>query len=363
MDSPKQGLPKDDEYAEDLKLESLHDFRNILSGILGNIELAKNYLRPESQSYPYILAAERVTRHARQLTQANLVSKERQHPLNCVEVLKECAALIVSGPAHRFHLIDHCNTEYLLEVDLVGLCKCLNNLLINAIESMPDGGIITATLKTEKSGETQYLKLLIADEGTGIPANILPKIFDPRFTTKEDGAGIGLPSVRQFMNDIGGSISIESEPNKGTVCQLSFPVRGLSGSEATRPTAKFKPRKKILFVDDQEIVRNVVEDMLRHLKQEVVSCETLEGAKNNYLEHQKAESPFDLVIIDLNLPDKIDGKMILDALKTIDPEVHAVLASGVSQSPMMLHPKKFGFASSIRKPFTLGDLKALIRSI
>jgi CheY-like chemotaxis protein/anti-sigma regulatory factor (Ser/Thr protein kinase) len=258
-------------------------------------------------------------------------------------------------------------------VDTGQLGQVLQNLVINAVHAMPAGGIIRLTARniTGDPDESppapgRYVLITVRDHGQGIPPEHLAKIFDPYFTTKQSGSGLGLAVVHSIIANHAGHIAVESKPGKGTLFSIYLPSAGKSplvekSAEATPPPSK--GQGKILVMDDEELIRNVSTAMLRQLGYEAHTANDGEEALALYLQAKNDGHPFDLVIMDLTVPGGMGGGEAITRLRQLDPQVKAVVSSGYANDPIMANFRDYGFCGVTPKPFGLEDLSRLLAMI
>ncbi|MCX5876439.1 MAG: ATP-binding protein [Deltaproteobacteria bacterium] len=262
---------------------------------------------------------------------------------------------------------------WLAEVDKGQMGQVLQNLVINAVHAMPEGGVIRLTARnlTVGPGELlltpgKYVLITVRDHGLGIPPEHLAKIFDPYFTTKQSGSGLGLAVAYSIIANHAGHLTVESEQGKGTAFSIYLPSTGKSSlaekpAEATAPL--HKGQGKILVMDDEELIRNVSTAMLRQLGYEAHTANDGEEAITRYLQAKKDGQPFDLVIMDLTVPGGMGGKETIAHLRQINPQIKAVVSSGYANDPIMANFSKYGFCGVAPKPFGLQELSELLQMI
>ncbi|HEX7511508.1 MAG TPA: response regulator, partial [Chitinivibrionales bacterium] len=197
--------------------------------------------------------------------------------------------------------------------------------------------------------------------GMGIPASILPRLFDPFFTTQEKGNGLGLSTVYSIVKKHGGAITVDSTPGKGTTFFVFLPASEKNADDASStPAVAHKGHGRILLMDDEASIRETVGGMLRSMGYSVDSA--LEG--NEALKLFKASlyspHPFDAVIMDLTVPGAMGGKEMIDGLRKLDAQVVALVSSGYSEDDVMAAPTKYGFTDKITKPFKKSELSELL---
>ena len=350
-----------------------HDFNNILTGILGNISLAKMEANPEDEIYARLTEAEKASLEATNLTQQLLTFSKGGAPIkktaSIAELIRDSAdfALRGSNVKCEFSIPDDIWPG---EVDKGQMSQVINNLIINADQAMSEGGIIKVRAENVTVGaehnlplaDGKYVKIEIEDEGIGIPKEHLPKIFDPYFSTKQKGSGLGLATSYSIIQRHAGYITAESELGVGTTFYIYLPasqkkeILEKKGAEE-RP---FVGKGKILLMDDEEIVRNVAGAMLKYIGYEVDFAEDGAEAIELYRKAKESGQPFDVVIMDLTIPGGMGGKEAISKLIEIDPNVKAIVSSGYSTDAIMSDFKQYGFSGVIAKPYKIKDLSEVV---
>jgi CheY-like chemotaxis protein len=248
--------------------------------------------------------------------------------------------------------------------------QVINNLVLNAQQAMPDGGRVTIVIENETVGETgplplspgRYVYVAVQDEGIGIAPEHLPRIFDPYFTTKETGNGLGLASVHSIIGRHGGHLTVESKPGVGSRFAIYLPAASLGAAPAQvgPRTAAMPTTRKILILDDDARVRSVLAAMLEGLGQNVTVTGTSAEAFASFHAAQGEGVPFDAAIVDLTMPGDLGGAAVVARLREFDPGTKIVVMSGYSVEPTMSQHRELGLVGTLQKPFTLEDLRALL---
>jgi two-component system cell cycle sensor histidine kinase/response regulator CckA len=373
--------------AEVQKLESIgvlaggiaHDFNNILTGILGSISLASMHVetgRAKDKVIERLAGAERACMQAKDLTQQLLTFSRGGLPIKKMasigELLKDSVTFALRGSNVRceFSIPDDL---WLAEIDEGQMNQVIGNLVINADQAMASGGIVEVraenmTVKAEyglpvKEGE--YVKISIEDHGIGIPEDDLPKIFDPYFTTKKRGSGLGLSTSYFIVRNHDGHITAESQVGIGTTVHIYLPASP-EGTLVVEEKEEGKPIMavgRILVMDDEELVREVASDMLTNIGYEVVTAADGAEAISLYKEAMESGNPFDAVIIDLTIPGGMGGKETIQKLIEMDPEAKAIVSSGYSNHAMMADFEKYGFKGVIAKPYKARELSEILHTV
>jgi CheY-like chemotaxis protein len=259
-----------------------------------------------------------------------------------------------------------------LRVDLGQFSQVIHNLAINAVQAMPQGGAIrlharNATLEALSGLPLEagrYVKITLQDEGLGIPQEHLSKVFDPYFTTKHKGSGLGLTMTYTTIHAHDGHIEVSSEMGKGSTFRIYMPA---SYEElvvsSDREARLMKGEGKILVMDDDEAIRNVTEKILMELGYEV--CCASDGAETiaHYQDAARSGRPFDAVIMDLTIPGGMGGKEAIRQLLSIDPQVTAIVSSGYSNDPIMSDFEEYGFSGVATKPYRIEKLSWVLHDV
>jgi len=373
----------EEELIRTRKLESLgvlaggiaHDFNNLLTGILGNISIAKMYAPSSDKVTERLEMAEKASLRAKDLTNQLLTFSKGGDPVKkCVslrDVLMEAAGFSLRGsnvkPEYR---IPH--DLWPVEIDEGQISQVINNLVINADQAMPGGGSLVIgcenVMITPGSSvplkEGNYVKTYIRDQGTGIPGEHLKSIFDPYFTTKQKGSGLGLATAFSIINRHGGHIGVSSEMGKGTVFTfyLRAAEKGSIGEQSPEATT-YKGQGRILFMDDDEIVRDIAGEMLTSIGFEVECAVDSDEAVDLFRSAFESGDPFDVVLMDLTVPGGKGGKDAIQRLLLIDPEVKGIVSSGYSNDPVMSDCTRYGFKGVITKPYKFHELSRVLYEV
>ena len=366
-----------EEMHKSQKLESLgvlaggiaHDFNNILTSILGNVSLARMQLHDTEKTAKRLIEAENAASRAKDLTQQLLTFARGGEPVKKVieagALLKEAAGFAIHGSTVRceFALADGL---WPVEVDEGQLSQVIHNLVINAVQAMPDGGTITIgaeNLSSVPEGQ-RCVRIFVADNGTGITEQHLQRIFDPYFTTKQQGSGLGLATCYSIIKKHGGIITVESTLGKGSTFNLTLPASKL-GREA-QPEFKTDVAYgigRVLVMDDEEPVRETLQAMLDELGYTAECTENGAEAVDLYRKRKEEGKPFAAVILDLTIPGGVGGKEAITTLLKIDPDVKAVVSSGYSTDPVMANYLEYGFSAVLTKPYLLQDMSRVFQEL
>ncbi|MGV1098541.1 PAS domain S-box protein [Thiovibrio sp. JS02] len=366
------------------KLESLgvlaggiaHDFNNLLTAVLGNIAFARLRLPEDAEVQTKLAAAEKASLRAQGLTLQLLTFAKGGAPVKEVasmdEIIRDSIAFSLRGSNVRCDL-ELADGLHHVEVDAGQMSQVLNNLIVNADQAMPQGGVIhvvCGNAQLDYPNEMDlapgsYVRISIRDEGAGIAADVLPRIFDPYFSTKKGGRGLGLASSYSIVRRHGGRIMVSSQPGLGSTFTVYLPASG-KALRAVEPRAAEKivgGKGKVLVMDDEEMVRDLAGEVLRALGYEAVMAEDGVAALARYREAQAAGRPFAAVIMDLTIPGGMGGREAVQELRKIDPQAKVIVSSGYAQDPIMANHAEYGFDEVLAKPYSLQKLAAVLQSV
>ncbi len=365
------------------KLESLgvlaggiaHDFNNLLAAMLSNLSLAKRYIPEGNKAMKNLFATESAIDHATNLTYQLLTFSRGGAPVkefyDIISLVKETAAFVLRGSNVVFSL-ETDPEAWNIELDKGQVSQALHNIILNASQAMPEGGEIEIKISNLDANEAvklgfdpeEYLRIDISDSGVGIPQDSIHKIYDPYYTTKDQGTGLGLASTFSIIKNHKGYIRVKSEVGEGTTFSVFLPARkGEKIMNTVSDSDVSGGEGLILLMDDDKMVREACKELIEFLGYSVIS--TNEGAKavEKYRElHDKGAAP-DLVILDLTVPGGMGGKGALREIKKINPEVRAIATSGYSTDPILSDFAEFGFSASINKPFSMEQLAGVIKKL
>jgi two-component system, cell cycle sensor histidine kinase and response regulator CckA len=360
------------------KLESLgvlaggiaHDFNNILTMVLGNVSLAKIYMtKDQEKTREKLINAEQAITRAKDLTQRLLTFSKGGAPIKKVvaigDFLKDVCQFALTGTPVicKYEL-----SPDLLPVNLDEgqITQVIGHIVINGHQAMPEGGTIlikannvTVDVSEGSLPSGTYVRISITDQGKGIPDEYLSKIFDPYFTTKQKGSGLGLAVCYSIVKNHRGYIHAESTLGVGTTFHIYLPVvedhtRSRKNVEGTFSASG----GKVLVMDDEDSIRDMVGDIL--------SCQgyIADFARNGeeaILLYQ--DNLYDVVILDLTIPGGMGGKETMKELLRIDPDVKVIVSSGYSSDPIMSEYRQYGFRDVIAKPYRIEELEEVIERV
>ena len=352
-----------------------HDFNNNLTAILGNVSLARMYNDP-GKSFEKLVAAERQIMQAKAVARQLLTfSKDSELTKKTVyigELLEDSAVFASRGSDTRCEFSIPCDL-WPVEIDEGQIRQVVGNMIINADQAMPGGGTIklcaeNVNIGTEDSlllKDGAYVTISIEDQGVGIPKEHLCKIFDPYFTTKETGSGLGLAGCYSIVRNHGGYISVESEVGVGTTFRIYLPASEKEAFKVEEITEDllYSGGGRILLMDDEQDVIDTVGKMLIELGYEVVNAKNGTEAVRLYQKANEEAKPFSAVIFDLTIPGAMGAKEAIQKLREIDPDIKAIVSSGYSNDPMMAEYELYGFRGVIIKPYEINELSRTLQRV
>ena len=363
-----------------------HDFNNIMTGLFGNISIAKSRLSKDQKSFKYLEKAEESMRRASNLTNQLITFAkggapvQRDVPID--KLIKEVVLFDLSGSNVK-PVFRKPEDLWMAKADKAQMQQVFSNLTINADQAMPGGGHLYITLENIKVtskldlplSHGRYIKIIIRDEGTGIDKKDLDHIFDPYFTTKKAGSGLGLSTVYSIIHRHKGFIKAEIGPGIGMVFTLYLPA-----AAAVKPFKKVekdpndgkkeKPhalgsyyQAKILVMDDEEMICEVVSEMLKRRGYLVETAADGGKAIEMYKQSMDDKNPFDVIIMDLTIPGGTGGKDAIKDILDVNPKAVAIVSSGYAEDPVMANYSEYGFKDIIAKPYTMDNLHKVLKKV
>ncbi len=359
------------------KIESLgilaggiaHDFNNILAAILGNISMARLQLHEPENADLRLHQAEKATFRAKDLAKQLITFARGGDPVKKIidvcSILKEAAGFALLGSNIKC-VLSLANDLLPVEADEGQIVQVIHNLVLNAVQAMPGGGTITVSadnVSARQSGN-KFVKFSVADTGPGISEENLQKIFDPYFSTKQHGSGLGLASCYSIIMKHGGKIRAASIPGEGSTFTISLPA-SIQNNVSTPHIRQelFRGTGRVLIMDDEEMIRGIEQALLEELGYMVESAENGSEAVELYLKRKEQGQPFDAVILDLIIPGEDGGKETIKKLLEIDPNVKAIVCSGYSNDPVISNYRDYGFKGALCKPFQLEEFSKIINKV
>jgi PAS domain S-box-containing protein len=357
-----------------------HDFNNLLTAIIGNISLASLLLPPNDEMGTRLNDAKNASMRARDLAQQLLTFARGGAPIKKTASIGKLIQDTVSFSLRG----SHSRSEFLFgsdlwpaEIDPGQISQVIANLVVNADQAMPNGGTLrvgcdnfsydaNSSPAITDLAPGDYIRISIRDEGVGISEDCIKRIFDPYFTTKPKGNGLGLATTYSIVKNHNGLITVESKVHYGSTFTIFLPALRHQQVPVEAPRQMdevVSGTGRVLIVDDEEAIRALVEFTLERLGYKVTQAESaLEGVEI-YRQKLDAGERFDLVILDLTLPGGMGGKEALKRLIEIDPTVNAIVSSGYAMDATMSRYQDFGFRGVIAKPYEAAELGKIVHEV
>ncbi len=365
------------------KLESLgtlaggiaHDFNNILTGIISNVAMARVEIGRETAAGRMLDDAERAAVRASGLTRQLLTFSKGGAPLiqtiESGKMIREAVRFCLSGTNVRC-VPDIADDLWHMRADAAQIDQALHNLLINAVQAMPNGGELEVEARNSVRDDRpeaglapgRYVQIRITDHGVGIPAENLSRIFDPYFSTKARGSGLGLATAYSVATRHNGSIDCRSQVDQGATFTLCVPAAAAPPEPVREPASpETVSGARILVMDDDAAVRMVMVRVLSWAGHTAVGVSDGRTALREYQFALDNGAPYDLAIMDLTVQGGEGGVETLARMRKIDPEVHAIVVSGYSSDPVLSDYASFGFQARISKPFLNKEFTATVNRV
>ncbi len=351
-----------------------HDFNNLLMAVTGYIALAREFGSIDEHTAHLLNEAERISLDGKELTQKLITFSKGGTPMKKVmslsRTIKDSSSMALVGSNIRCEYILS-DDLFLVNADKTQIGQVIRSIVLNAKEAMPQGGVITirasnvtfTPMDATAFPNRNYVKISVEDQGVGIREEDLPKIFDPYFTTKgmgpERGMGLGLAVVYSIIKGHNGNVTVESVFNQGTSVHIYLPAY-IKITEDAEAEKKEQAKGKILFMDDEDYMRDIGARFVTHLGYEAVLARDGGEAINLYRQAFDSDTPFDAVILDLTVKGAMGGKEALQELLSINHNVIAIISSGYTDDPAVSAYADYGFRGAVTKPYKITDLEKVL---
>ena len=365
------------------KLESLgvlagglaHDFNNILTGIMANLSVVKGFGELPEDLETVLQEAERASMRAKGLTHQLLTFARGGEPVrqtaSLPKLIRETTEFSLSGSNVRCEL-DLPDNLWLADLDRSQFSQVIQNLVLNALQAMPEGGTLRIGAENRVFGQGavpllapgRYVRISLEDEGAGIAEENLDRVFDPYFTTRQKGVGLGLATAFSVVQKHGGRIEVASRVGVGTTFTLYVPASEKKRPEEEAPgPSPARRAERILLIDDEQSIRRAAREILQRLGYEVEAAPEGRAGLDLYRRARDSGRPFDAVIVDLTVPGGMGGRETIRELLRLDPEARGIVSSGYSNDPVMSSYAEYGFRGVVAKPYSMADLATVLERV
>ncbi|MBN1531827.1 MAG: response regulator, partial [Spirochaetes bacterium] len=318
---------------------------------------------------------ERASMRARGLTQQLLTFAKGGAPVKQIasieEVIRDSALFVLRGSSIKVFFNFPGDLDS-VDVDIGQFSQVIQNMVINAQHAMPEHGTVTISgenVEIRGTGQIpqkpgRYVKIVIADDGAGIPEGIIGRIFEPFFSTKPGGSGLGLASAQSVIRKHDGHIAVRSREGQGTEFTIFLPACGSDARRTAEPAQDIAAaRGRVMIMDDEHDVLLIADRIFRLHGMEPTLVASGDAAVRSYREAMESGSPFRLAVLDLTMPGGGGGLDVMRRLRELDGEVAAVISSGYANDPIMAEYGRHGFRAVMVKPYRVEDVSDLIRRL
>jgi two-component system cell cycle sensor histidine kinase/response regulator CckA len=357
------------------------DLDQIITGAVGNLSIAKNLNGAQNAVAIRLGEVERALQKARdvleQLGSISGHSDRVRARVSLEPIVQEAVNSVLRGTLVRAECLFPRRLPE-VELDVEAFSHALRNIITNSVQAMDKGVVrVNAEFLSQEQvsrnsnlalKQSSYIHLLIQDQGHGMSDRTLAHAFEAYFTTRPGAQGLGLTTALSAVQRMGGTITAESTPGVGTIVHLYIPAvaataaPGGSATPAAVPGAVSR-KKRILLIDDQQMIIDIVSRMLSHLGYDVKTCPDGSQAIALFTKAKNQGEPFDVVLMDLVVPNGVGGQDAVHTIRKIDPNAHVIASSGHLDHPVMMEHKKFGFIAALEKPYKLERLQQVIREV
>jgi signal transduction histidine kinase/CheY-like chemotaxis protein len=348
-----------------------HDFNNLLTTVLGNLSMAEVHADSD-KVLEYIGAAEEACEQSKVLTGRFLAFAKGAAPVRTSvdlgALVDDCGRTSCAGS--NVGLERTWVGPRWVEADPSQLFQVFHNLLVNAVQAMPGGGTIRVEADPAAIGEHstpalapgRYVEIAVVDTGTGIEPKDLKHVFDPYFSTKPGGSGLGLSSVYSIVRAHGGHVEVQSEPGQGSRFTMYLPESAAAALEDVPPLAPSETRSgRLLLMDDDPALQRVAEQLLKRAGFEVVCAAEGSEAVDLFRNAQAEGPPFDAVLLDLTIRGGMGGAEAIRRIRVLDERIPAIAVSGYSDDAILSEPRAHGFNAGVAKPFRASELISCVQ--
>ncbi len=343
-----------------------HDFNNLLTAVTVNLSHARLLAAGEPRVVEKLGRADAAVLRAQGLSRQLLAFAQGGAPVKTTasleEVIRDSAAFGLVGSNVRCEF-DLPGDLWPVEVDVGQVGQVVENLVVNADQAMPRGGVLRVTARNVGARRGGSVRLTVEDTGTGIAPEHLPRVFDPYFTTKSKGTGLGLATAYFVARRHGGTIEVESEVGRGSRFHLTLPASARDLEPVSPDPPAPRAGGHVLLMDDEEILRDAISQVLADLGYRVATAGDGAEAVTRYRAARAEGDPFDVVLLDLTVPGGMGGLEALGHLREVDPAVKAVASSGYSGDAVLASYREHGFAGVLPKPYRVDTLLRVLGEV
>ncbi len=357
-----------------------HDFNNILAAIMGNVSLALMLTDSSDKRFHLLSQVEKASERAKNLVQQLLTFSRGGDPFKTLStisgIIRESAEFVLRGSNVKSEF-NFAPDLWPVEVDKGQIGQVVQNLVINAVQAMPGGGNIRLSCDNfslqdsdeipfaEYANSERYLRIIISDDGCGMPPEVSSRIFDPYFTTKEKGNGLGMAVTHSVIRKHGGHILVDSKPGAGTTFTIYLPVlvKSIAAVEKNTPSVldiAGTGQGRVLIMDDDDLVRDIAVNMLSAAGFETLNAVDGAAALDIYQQAAVSDKPIDVVLMDLTIPGGMGGEQTAAELLKFDPEAVIIVSSGYSNDHVMANFRDYGFKAVVVKPYNMQELVSTV---
>ena len=335
----------------------------------------ERFLNKDSMEYEIASDAQQAANKTKALTQQLMTFAKGGAPVketaSIEELIRETAGLSLRGSNTKpeYHFSDGLSS---VDIDTGQIGQVIQNLVLNADQAMPSGGTLKISAGNVEIADGDplplesgpYIKVSVEDQGVGIPKSILSQVFDPYFSTKETGHGLGLSISYSIIQRHSGHIMVSSEVGVGTKFEFYLPASEKQASTSTEIEQELSVGTgRILLMDDEETIHQLVGRTLKVLGYEVKSVYDGDEALQGYKAALETDNPFDIVIMDLTIPGGMGGREAIGRLHEIDPQARVIVSSGYANDPVIANYEEYGFVGRVVKPIDVEDLADTVKSV
>jgi CheY-like chemotaxis protein/anti-sigma regulatory factor (Ser/Thr protein kinase) len=300
--------------------------------------------------------------------------KPVKKPVDLLPVIESAAKFALSGSRSDYHILAEDDLAQ-AEADDGQIAQVIQNIVLNADQSMPAGGSVEIVVRNiqapgrdlpQSMEQGNYIEIRIKDSGIGIAEEHLGRIFDPYFTTKEKGSGLGLATSYSIIKNHHGLIHVKSIVSKGTIFSIYRPaIADRQKKTLVRPaqTVASARAAKVLVMDDEQVILDVAGALLRTLSHEVEFAAHGKEAIHKYLTAKQSGKSFDVVILDLTIRGGMGGSETIKILREIDPKVKAIVSSGYSDDADVSSYQQLGFSAFLKKPYDVEKIRDIMNEV